>query len=49
MNNQLSFLIPEFLLESPELTESDDAIFEHECTFEEFLLFVTHLPIAEWF
>jgi hypothetical protein len=46
MNNQLSFLIPEFLLDSPELTESDDAIFEQKGTFEELLLLGPHVPIA---
>jgi hypothetical protein len=46
MNNQLSFLIPEFLLDSPELTESDDAIFEQKGTFEELLLLGPHVPVA---
>ena len=46
MNNQLSFLIPEFLLDSAELTESDDAIFEQKGTFEELLLLGPHVPIA---
>jgi hypothetical protein len=46
MNNQLSFLIPEFSLDSTEITESDDAIFEQKGTFEEILLLGTHVPIA---
>jgi hypothetical protein len=46
MNTQLSFLIPEFSLNSSELTESDDAIFEQKGTFEEILLLGTNVPIA---
>ena len=46
MNNQLSFLIPEFSLDSTDLSESDDAIFEQKGTFEEILLLGNTVPIA---
>ena len=46
MNTQLSFLIPEFSLDSTELNESDDAIFEQKGTFEEILLLGNNVPIA---
>ena len=46
MNNQLSFLIPEFSLDSTDLSDSDDAIFEQKGTFEEILLLGNKVPIA---
>jgi len=46
MNNQLSFLIPEFSSDSSELNESDDSIFEQKGTFEEILLLGNNVPIA---
>ncbi len=46
MNNQLSFLIPEFLLDSVELSESDDAIFEQKGTSEEIVLLGKNASIA---
>lgn len=46
MNTQLSFLIPEFSLNSTDLPESDDAIFEQKGTSEEIVLLGKNVPIA---